>query len=118
MIHQDHDYDGNKVQPEAEVVKPFKAPSAIADANKKVTEFFTVRRSVRKTKKEVQEERMRNIEQAIREGREEGLEVGLKLRQLQATVNTILFILTGSRFSKQRSWSGDHTSFPARRICD
>lgn len=72
MIHQDHDYDGNKVQPEAP--KPFKAPSAIAE-NKKVTEFFTVRRSVRKTKKEVQEERMRNIEQAIREGREEGLEV-------------------------------------------
>lgn len=43
--------------------------------NKKVTEFFPVRRSVRKTKKEVQEERMRNIEQAIREEREEGLAV-------------------------------------------
>lgn len=73
VIHQDHDYDGNKIQPE--VAKPFKAPSALVDTNKKVTEFFTVRRSVRKTKKEVQEERMRNIEQAIREGREEGLEV-------------------------------------------
>jgi hypothetical protein len=74
VVHQDHDYDGNKVQPEA--VKPFKAPTAsAADNNKKVTEFFTVRRSVRKTKKEVQEERMRNIEQAIREGREEGLKV-------------------------------------------
>lgn len=43
--------------------------------NKKVTQFFPVRRSVRKTKKEVQEERMRNIEQAIREEREEGLAV-------------------------------------------
>ena len=73
VINQDHDYDGNKVQPQAE--KPFKAPSAPADGNKKVTEFFAVRRSVRKTKKEVQEERMRNIEQAIREGREEGLAV-------------------------------------------
>jgi histone-lysine N-methyltransferase SETD8 len=73
VINQDHDYDGNKVQPHTE--KPFKAPSVPADGNKKVTEFFVVRRSVRKTKKEVQEERMRNIEQAIREGREEGLAV-------------------------------------------
>lgn len=46
--------------------------------NKKVTEFFPVRRSVRKTKKEVQEERMRNIEQAIREEREEGLAVSYR----------------------------------------
>lgn len=73
VIHRDHDYDGNKIQPQAE--KSFKAPSAPADNNKKVTEFFTVRRSVRKTKKEVQEERMRNIERAIREGRDEGLAV-------------------------------------------
>lgn len=77
VIHQDHDYDGNKVQPQ--VAKPFKAPSAPADNNKKVTEFFAVRRSVRKTKKEVQEERMRNIERAIIEGREEGLEVCYRL---------------------------------------
>lgn len=75
MIHRDHDYDGDKVQPQPE--KPFKAPSAPADSNKKVTEFFAVRRSVRKTKKEVQEERMRNIEKAIRECREEGLAVSL-----------------------------------------
>jgi hypothetical protein len=72
IVHQDHDYDGNKVQPVP--AKPFKAPAAAAES-KKVTEYFTVRRSVRKTKKEVQEERMRNIEQAIREGREEGLSV-------------------------------------------
>lgn len=44
-------------------------------ASKKVTEFFPVRRSVRKTKKEVQEERMRNIERAIIEKREEGLAI-------------------------------------------
>lgn len=74
VVYKDHDYDGDKVQP-AEP-QPFKAPTASIDNNMKVTEFFTVRRSVRKTKKEVQEERMRNIERAIREGREEGLEVG------------------------------------------
>ena len=79
VIHQDHDYDGDKVEPTVyKPIKPFKAPTvSVADNNKKVTEFFTVRRSVRKTKKEVQEERMRNIERAIREGREEGLEVCL-----------------------------------------
>ncbi|CAG9808833.1 unnamed protein product [Chironomus riparius] len=70
VVHQDHDYDIKKPQ-EAKPVKT--APPT--DNNKKVTEFFTVRRSVRKTKKEVQAERMRNIEQAIFEEREEGLAV-------------------------------------------
>lgn len=82
VIRQDHDYDGDNVEPVKE--KPFKAPSAPAD-NKKVTEFFTVRRSVRKTKKEVQEERMRNIEKAIREGREDGLEVRFETRDIFST---------------------------------
>lgn len=73
VVHQDHDYDIKKPQ-EAKPVKT--APPT--DNNKKVTEFFTVRRSVRKTKKEVQAERMRNIEQAIFEEREEGLAVSNK----------------------------------------
>lgn len=78
VINQDHNYDGNKSQIENGVMKTFKAPSAPADNNKKVTEFFAVRRSVRKTKKEVQDERRRNIEQAIKEGREDGLAVSIK----------------------------------------
>ncbi|XP_055626758.1 histone-lysine N-methyltransferase PR-Set7 [Toxorhynchites rutilus septentrionalis] len=45
------------------------------DANKKLTDFFQVRRSVRKTKKEVQWERDRDIEKAIREERESGLKI-------------------------------------------
>ena len=48
-----------------------------AGANKKLTDFFQVRRSVRKTKKEVQWERDRDIEKAIREQRESGLKVGI-----------------------------------------
>ncbi|XP_058128598.1 histone-lysine N-methyltransferase PR-Set7 [Anopheles ziemanni] len=43
--------------------------------NKKITEFYPVRRSVRKTKKEVQVERDRDIEHAIQEEREEGLKI-------------------------------------------
>uniref|UniRef100_A0A182W7Y7 [histone H4]-lysine(20) N-methyltransferase n=1 Tax=Anopheles minimus TaxID=112268 RepID=A0A182W7Y7_9DIPT len=43
--------------------------------SKKITEYYPIRRSVRKTKKEVQVERDRDIEQAIREGREEGLKI-------------------------------------------
>lgn len=97
MIHQDHDYDGNKIQPE--VAKPCKAPSASVDTNKKVTEFFTVRRSVRKTKKEVQEERIRNIEKAIREGREEGLDVSPASPLSADALLTFCAISTGSRIS-------------------
>lgn len=46
-----------------------------AGTNKKLTDFFQVRRSVRKTKKEVQWERERDIEKAIREERETGLKI-------------------------------------------
>lgn len=72
VVHQDHDYDIKKPE-EVKSINKTTAPTN----NKKVTEFFTVRRSVRKTKKEVQAERMRNIEQAIFEEREEGLAVRL-----------------------------------------
>lgn len=50
------------------------AAAAVA-ANKKVTDYFQVRRSVRKTKKEVQWERDRDLERAIYEQRESGLTV-------------------------------------------
>lgn len=43
--------------------------------NHKLTEYFPVRRSVRKTKKTVLEEKQRSLEQTIRRGVEEGLEV-------------------------------------------
>ncbi len=77
-INQDHTYDAKLPTPEVEPKKPAKQP--IADGgNKKITEFFTVRRSVRKTKKEVQAERMRTLEQAIAEEKEEGLAVRGKI---------------------------------------
>lgn len=50
------------------------AAAAVA-ANKKVTDYFQVRRSVRKTKKEVQWERDRDLERAIYEQRESGLTI-------------------------------------------
>lgn len=73
-MNQDHDYDAKLPTPEVEPKKPAKQP-ATDGGSKKITEFFTVRRSVRKTKKEVQAERMRTLEQAIMEKKEEGLEV-------------------------------------------
>lgn len=51
------------------------ANAAPAATNKKVTDYFQVRRSVRKTKKEVQWERDRDLERAIREQRESGLKI-------------------------------------------
>ncbi|XP_049540907.1 histone-lysine N-methyltransferase PR-Set7 [Anopheles darlingi] len=57
------------------VLPPPSAKGSVAGGNKKITEFYPVRRSVRKTKKEVQVERDRDIELAIREGREEGLQI-------------------------------------------
>jgi histone-lysine N-methyltransferase SETD8 len=43
--------------------------------NHKVTDYFPVRRSVRKTKKTVMEEKQRTLEQMLRNEVEEGLEV-------------------------------------------
>lgn len=45
--------------------------------NHKLTEYFTVRKSDRKTKREVQEERQRLFEFALKKGVEDGLEVEL-----------------------------------------
>lgn len=52
-----------------------RANGTAAAANKKVTDYFQVRRSVRKTKKEVQWERDRDLERAIHEQRESGLKI-------------------------------------------
>lgn len=49
--------------------------AAATGGNKTLTEYFQVRRSVRKTKKEVQEEKNRSIERAVIDGREDGLKV-------------------------------------------
>ncbi|XP_046963809.1 histone-lysine N-methyltransferase PR-Set7 [Vanessa cardui] len=45
------------------------------NTNHKLTEYFPVRRSVRKTSKCVMAEKMRDLERAIREQREDGLQV-------------------------------------------
>ncbi|XP_034486488.1 histone-lysine N-methyltransferase PR-Set7 isoform X2 [Drosophila innubila] len=50
-------------------------PLAATNGNRELTEFFPVRRSVRKTKTAVKEEMMRNLEQAVLEERCEGLQV-------------------------------------------
>lgn len=50
------------------------------DANKKLTDFFPIRRSVRKTNKEVQQELLRSYENAIMQQSEDGLEVMIKIK--------------------------------------
>ncbi|ALC46589.1 pr-set7 [Drosophila busckii] len=50
-------------------------PLAATNGNRELTEFFPVRRSVRKTKTAVKEEMMRDLEQAVLEERCEGLQV-------------------------------------------
>lgn len=50
-------------------------PLAATNGNREMTDFFPVRRSVRKTKTAVKEEMMRNLEQAVLEERCEGLQV-------------------------------------------
>ncbi|XP_062125280.1 histone-lysine N-methyltransferase Set8 isoform X1 [Drosophila sulfurigaster albostrigata] len=50
-------------------------PLAATNGNREMTDFFPVRRSVRKTKTAVKEEMMRNLEQAVLEERCEGLQI-------------------------------------------
>ncbi|KAI8043867.1 histone-lysine N-methyltransferase PR-Set7 [Drosophila gunungcola] len=50
-------------------------PLAATNGNREMTDFFPVRRSVRKTKTAVKEEWMRGLEQAVLEERCEGLQV-------------------------------------------
>lgn len=49
--------------------------SNVQTTEKKLTDYFPIRRSVRKTKKTVLEERQRDIEEAIKAEIEEGLQV-------------------------------------------
>jgi hypothetical protein len=46
-----------------------------APTNHKLTEYFTVRRSVRKPKTAILEEKQRNLEEAVLSGKEDGLRV-------------------------------------------
>lgn len=60
-----------------EVEKTVKVENKITNGNSnhKLTEYFPVRRSVRKTSKCVMAEKMRDLERAVREQREDGLAV-------------------------------------------
>ena len=67
----------NKTIPQASNKMKYQIPQPLAatNGNREMTDFFPVRRSVRKTKTAVKEEMMRNLEQAILEERAEGLRV-------------------------------------------
>lgn len=59
------------------------------NANHKLTEYFPVRRSVRKTSKCVMAEKMRDLERAVREQREDGLQVLILL--FETRVNSFFY---------------------------
>ncbi|CAH2093847.1 unnamed protein product [Euphydryas editha] len=61
--------------PSPPVGKNTKTDKLNGDTNHKLTEYFPVRRSIRKTSKCVMAEKMRDLERAIREQREDGLQV-------------------------------------------
>lgn len=65
-----------------------KFPKNNVHRNHKVTEYFPVRRSVRKTKKTVLEEKQKNLEECVLSQREEGLKVGV----LQVILSVVFFI--------------------------
>lgn len=52
-------------------------PAKANNNNHQLTEYFPVRRSVRKTKKTVMEEKQRSLENSLRLGKEEGLIVSI-----------------------------------------
>ena len=51
-----------------------------APQNHKLTEYFAVRRSVRKPKTAILEEKQRNLEESVLSGKEEGLQVNNALK--------------------------------------
>lgn len=55
-------------------------PVAPQGSNHKLTEYFPVRRSVRRTKRAVLEQRQRDLEMKLLCGVEEGLEVGVTVQ--------------------------------------
>lgn len=69
-----------KIEPPASpppIEKTVKVEAKVSNgnANHKLTEYFPVRRSVRKTSKCVMAEKMRDLERAVREQKEDGLQV-------------------------------------------
>ncbi|EDW81596.2 uncharacterized protein Dwil_GK10941 [Drosophila willistoni] len=64
---------GSKTKTMTQKSQPLPLPLAATNGNREMTDFFPVRRSVRKTKTAVKEEWMRNLEQAVLEERCDGL---------------------------------------------
>lgn len=83
-VTKEHSNDNNKSD-ENKISNPSANPTAqqnnknnklkATGGNTKLTEYFTIRRSSRKTKKEVQNEILRSYEQAVLQKVENGLEV-------------------------------------------
>ena len=75
--------------------------------NHKLTEYFAVRRSVRKPKTAILEEKQRNLEESVLSGKEDGLRVVPSIIIIFAfrLITQVLFCLKGPQFSRQRAWN-------------
>lgn len=72
----------------------------VDSSNHKLTEFFPVRRSVRKTKTIVQEEKQKTLELILRNDIEEGLKVGFVTTVFE--LESFLFV-AGNCFRRKRT---------------
>ena len=71
-----------------------------ASQNHKLTEYFAVRRSVRKPKTAILEEKQKCLEEAVESGKEDGLQVQYlsKVSMSSNAVNNAIYLLINCRF--------------------
>lgn len=82
-----------------------KVEPKVNGTNHKLTEYFPVRRSVRKTSKCVMAEKMRDLERAVREQREDGLQVRILQFLLTLIINAKVTLCV--KFSHLSRWYRD-----------
>lgn len=90
-----------------------------AGQNHKLTEYFAVRRSVRKPKTALLEEKQKCLEEAVLSGSEDGLEVRIHFcclwfESIKTHQNELIL---GAQLPGERPWCHRQSFVPERRIC-
>lgn len=87
-----------------------------ASQNHKLTEYFAVRRSVRKPKTAILEEKQRNLEESVLSGKEDGLQVCFLMLLFYHSISLIFNFIPwkGSQFPRKRAWNSSY-SFVSKR---
>lgn len=82
--------------------------------NHKLTEYFPIRRSERKTEKTVLQEKQRTLEQILRSEREDGLEVLIERDGGMFYNILVIYNCAGSNIWRQRPWCSYITTIQQR----